>query len=738
MDTGPTPCVSPTSTDSARQPARGARFSLSTRVLFGFLAGIAAGLIAGEACAPLGILGDIFVGLLQMTVLPYIVVSLIVNLGQLSVSACRQLVTVAFGVLAALWLLAAIVVMVLPLALPDWQAGSFFSAGLLDTPAQIDVLELFVPTNPFEALANNVVPAAVVFSLFVGIGLIGVENKQPLLDNLRVLLKALGRVNQFVASFSPFGVFAIVAEAAGTISLDEFTRLQAYLLIYAAGIVLLALLILPLLVASTTSISYLAFLRVAWGPMLTAFATGKIFVVLPLIAEGSAKLLRESGAEGRAAVEPEALVSLGYPFPHLGKLIGLLFIPFTAWFVGSPMAWIDYPGFLGAGLVTMFGSPLASVPFLLNSQQLPADMFQMFVASGVICGRAGDLLGVIHLFAFTLLTTCLLEGRVRVRAGGMILFGLAATASIVLSVATLRLVLSPIVRQLPAKEGVLLNMHSAVVPMDHVEYSAPPPAERLEQDRTRLERIRQRGALRVGFLPDNLPFSFRNQAGQLVGFDIDMAHLLASELGCQLWLIPLRTEQVLDELDRGTIDLVMSGIGMTTDRLEAATFTRPYLRVTMSLVVRDYRRREFSDFADIRNMSQLRIATPPSRRFTEALQRLCPHAEIVTVQSPREFFEDPDLRADALLISAEAGAAWTLMHPGYTPVVPQPGQYQLPLAYPVAQRDAVFADFMSQWIELKSGTPDFRRLYDYWILGQDPQPKRPRWCILRDVLGWIR
>ena len=67
-----------------------------------------------------------------------------------------------------------------------------------------------------------------------------------------------------------------MAKTAGTMSLEQFTRLQAYLLIYAAGVLLLALLILPLLVALTTSIGYRAFLRVAWGPMLTAFATGKI------------------------------------------------------------------------------------------------------------------------------------------------------------------------------------------------------------------------------------------------------------------------------------------------------------------------------------------------------------------------------------------------------------------------------------------------------------------------------
>jgi Na+/H+-dicarboxylate symporter len=175
------------------------RFSLSTSVLLGFMAGIAGGLLAGEYCAPLGVVGDIYVGLLQMTVLPYIVVSLIVNLGRLDMATCRRLAAAASSVLAILWLLMAILLLMLPLALPEWRSGTFFAVGMFDTPPQIDLLRLFIPTNPFQASAENVVPAAVLFSMCLGIGLIGVENKQPLLDNLQTILKTLGRINHAVA-----------------------------------------------------------------------------------------------------------------------------------------------------------------------------------------------------------------------------------------------------------------------------------------------------------------------------------------------------------------------------------------------------------------------------------------------------------------------------------------------------------------------------------------------------------
>ncbi len=48
--------------------------------------GISLGLFLGEITAPMKVIGDVYVGLLQMTVLPYIVVSLIASIGSLSVA----------------------------------------------------------------------------------------------------------------------------------------------------------------------------------------------------------------------------------------------------------------------------------------------------------------------------------------------------------------------------------------------------------------------------------------------------------------------------------------------------------------------------------------------------------------------------------------------------------------------------------------------------------------------------
>ena len=81
-------------------------------------------------------------------------------------------------------------------------------------------------------------------------------------------------------------------------------------------------------------------------------------------------------------------------------------------------------------------------------------------------------------------------------------------------------------------------------------------------------------------------------------------------------------------------------------------------------------------------------------------------------------------------------SAWTLLHPKFSVVVPEPGTIKIPLAYPVARRDELFASFVNTWIELKRKDGTIDALYRYWILGQNAAAKRPRWSILRNVLHW--
>jgi ABC-type amino acid transport substrate-binding protein len=166
-------------------------------------------------------------------------------------------------------------------------------------------------------------------------------------------------------------------------------------------------------------------------------------------------------------------------------------------------------------------------------------------------------------------------------------------------------------------------------------------------------------------------------------------------------------------------------------------FSAPYLDQTLAFVVPDHRRSEFSTRASVKSLRHLKVAVPDLPYLRKRVAAYLPNAELVVVDSPRQFFEAYDPSWDALVYSAEAGSVWTLLHPEFSVVIPQPDVVRLPIAFPVARGNEPIRTFLNSWIDLKRRDKTLDRLYDHWILGKTPDSAEPRWCVIRDVLGWV-
>ena len=239
----------------------------------------------------LSIGGRAFIQLLQITVLPYVAGSLIYGFGSLGSKEARLVFTRGGALLLLLWALTLGLVFLAPLALPAGKGGAFFSAAPQDVEHSIDWVNLYIPSNPFYALANNVVPAVVVFAVLAGVALMGMKDKDALLRPLAVFNAAMGRVGAMVAKTTPFGIFAIAAHTAATMRLEEFERLQGFLLLYAGFACLLTFWLLPGLVAATTHVGHRKLVAASQDALVTAFVTSNLFIVLPLLVERSRELL---------------------------------------------------------------------------------------------------------------------------------------------------------------------------------------------------------------------------------------------------------------------------------------------------------------------------------------------------------------------------------------------------------------------------------------------------------------
>jgi Na+/H+-dicarboxylate symporter len=713
------------------------RLSRANLILLGLVTGIAAGLFFGEYCAPLEYVGNAFVNLLQMTVLPYIVVAIIYRVGSLSRSELRQLATAAGSIMLVIWLAGGVLIAVLPFALPDWEAASYFSRALTEEPEASSIFDQIFTSNPFQAMSEGFIPAIVLFCICCGLSLSSMSGKEHVLRMLAAWEEMLVRVNSAVLYLMPLGVFAIAAKAAGTMDLSEASRIQGYVALQVVAAVLLVLGLFPLFISILTPLKYRDIVNGSREVVITALATGKVVAVLPLIIETSQRLLRKSAQISDETLgASEAVVPLAYSFPHLGRLLSLLFVPFAAWFVGTPMRVSEAPELIGTGFLSLFGSPLLAIPYLLDAQQLPTDMFQLFLASGVVCGPLADGVGAMHLMTLALVTPCLLQDGFRFSVVRLVL--VAGSGALMIAAATIgtRSVLA--YSLLDQLEPPVTNMaKSSPLEFRTAEVSRVTPSRPWDatQWESHVDRIVETETIRVGYHPDNIPFSFFNNNDELVGLDVDMAKLLAEDLGVSITFVPFQFETLSVQLRRGDFDLGMSGIVMTPTRLLRMSLTEGYIDSTIAFLVKDHRRDEFSSAASLARLKSVSVAVVNSSYFERRVQSYLPQARIVHLDSVREFFTDSP--ADALIISAEAGSAWTIDYPNYTVAIPRPDTIRYPLVYAAADGDTRMSDLVSRWLEMRRRTPVWQSIYDYWILGVDDRPQQPRWSVVRDVLQWV-
>lgn len=714
--------------------------SFGTKILVGLFLGIATGLFLGDLAAPLQIAADGFVRLLQMTVLPYVTVSLVVGIGSLDPASARRLFLRVGALTLLLWGLALGCVFLMPLAFPSLQSAAFFSTTLVETPPPVDFLALYIPSNPFHSLANSVVPAVVLFSALLGIALMGVERKEELIASLLAAERALARANRLVVRLTPIGLFAIAAHTAGTMDLQQVARLRVFQIAYAAMALLLALWVFPGLVACLTPVPARRVLQSARDVLITAFITGDLFIVLPSLIERSKALLEESGGalEAEKASAPDVIVPAFYNFPHSAKMLSLSFVLFAAWYSETTLRVAEYPRLAAAGIVSLFGSINVAMPFLLDFARVPADTFQLFVATGVVNSRFGTLAGASHMLVLAIVGTYALQGRLQLSGPRILRYALVTAG---LAAATLG-ALSAGLRALGggSYEGGQIASELGLLrpPSAGATVLAELPAEPLPHaGRPLLERVRERGRIRIGFIPTQIPYSHFNALGALVGLDVEMAHQLARDLGVSAEFAPVPREHFLEVLESDRVDVVMSGILVTPERASRAVFSSSYLDEVLAFVVLDHRRADFSDAAWVRARDGLRLGVPDVPSIADLVRREFPKARIVPVSvtdATNPF--DAGLPVDGFVLTAERGSFLTLLHPEFSIAVPRPLDIRLPLAYPVANRDPEAARFLSTWIELKRKDGTIQALYDHWILGRDAKAKKPRWSVLRDVLGW--
>lgn len=97
-------------------------------------------------------------------------------------------------------------------------------------------------------------------------------------------------------------------------------------------------------------------------------------------------------------------------------------------------------------------------------------------------------------------------------------------------------------------------------------------------------RARAAESLTVGAYPSNPPFEFKDERGNFDGLEVELARLVAQRLGMEMQISDLGFQALFAATSSRRIDLAISSITVTPDRLRNQDFTQPYMDTDLALI----------------------------------------------------------------------------------------------------------------------------------------------------------
>ena len=365
--------------------------NLGIWIIIAMIIGIAVGIAMGPEASMFKPLGDLFIQLIKMLVVPLVLVSIVSGAAALGETKSAGLVG---GLSIGYMMVTTVISITVALALGVlFQPGvnieadgiaaiTSASEGVAESaaPASAGFWETvigMIPANPIAALAEGNILQIIIFGLFLGFGIstLAQERRVKMVNGLNTILEALIWCIGKVMYVAPFGVFGLIAEATGTFGFDILMQVANVLWLDLIAVAIIGLGLYPLTVALLSRVSIKTYFREMIKPQIVSFSTASSLATLPVNMEACDKMGISKQASGFA-------LPLGATINMSGNAIYYaLLAVFFAQFYGIDLSMADYvsitivcalgaigqagvpgPTLLAAAVLVAAGIPLEGLP----------------------------------------------------------------------------------------------------------------------------------------------------------------------------------------------------------------------------------------------------------------------------------------------------------------------------------------------------------------------------------------
>ncbi|WP_196593726.1 dicarboxylate/amino acid:cation symporter [Pectinatus sottacetonis] len=270
--------------------------NLGKYIFVAMILGIIAGLTMGDGAKVFAPVGDLFMQLIKMVVMPMILFSIVGGAASLGGSkSAGKIGLVTFVYYAVTTLIATVIGLFfgeffkpgagISIASLGGAADAAKYADKGHIPGFWDTIIGFVPANPFQALVSGNILQIIVFALFLGFAISAMDDKKRtyLLNLFNTLTEAIVGIMNIIMCFAPIGVFGLMAGSIGTFGSDVLIKL-----LYLLGLYIVVLMIQNYAVIGgsvalfSKCTSYKQFFKSIYKVQLFAFSTASSMATLPL------------------------------------------------------------------------------------------------------------------------------------------------------------------------------------------------------------------------------------------------------------------------------------------------------------------------------------------------------------------------------------------------------------------------------------------------------------------------
>jgi proton glutamate symport protein len=378
------------------------RIPLSVQVLVALVGGVLTGFVSHAAGEALKLLGDAFIRLIEMSIIPLIFPLIVLGVAQME--SVRKLGRIAGKTILYFEVVTTVILGVAVLLgnLTNVGAGTALKGGnaaaLNGMSHGIDFQKFLlhiIPKNIFAALSQGNLLPIVFFSLFFGLAMAAVGDKaKPIKEIMQSLADIMFKVIDYVIRFAPLGVFGYMAYDVAEYGWSSVALLGEFVLVVYLGMAVILLLVLPA-VALIFHVKYIALFRHIGDLVVLAFITRSSEVVLAPLTER----LERYGVDNSIV---SFVLPIGYSFNLDGAtLYEAVAVLFLAHVYNIPMSLghqLEVIGLLMILTKGLAGVPSASIVVLIAAAKalhLPLDGIALLLGIDFIVDMARTAINVI-------------------------------------------------------------------------------------------------------------------------------------------------------------------------------------------------------------------------------------------------------------------------------------------------------------------------------------------------------